>query len=140
MERAEAVKLGLKKYETGRPCRHGHIVARYTHSGACSSCVKNIAVISSTNSAALRAEIEKKTKRIFLFSQQSGYAAIKMAVDALVAARCPELPVDAVNPQPFSEKQVSRLTYQLVVRVPLEDVAAAYVLGKALLEPERKFK
>lgn len=136
MERAEAVKLGLKKYNTGRSCKHGHNVDRYTDSGACSACVKNLVTVSAGNSAAIRAKIEQATKKIYLFSQQSGFDAVKTVVDGLVAARCPDLPVDVVNPYPFVGKQVSRLTYQISVRVPLEDVDAAYSMGKAMLEPE----
>lgn len=136
MERAEAVKSGLKIYCTGRPCKHGHSVDRYTASGACSACVKNLVTISSGNSAAVRARIEHATRKIYLFSQQSGFDAVKCVVDGLVAARCPDLQVDVVNPHPFVGKRVSRLTYQISVRVPLEDVDAAYGMGKAMLEPE----
>ncbi len=38
MERPEAVKLGLSKYTTGRPCNNGHLTYRYTVSGSCSDC------------------------------------------------------------------------------------------------------
>ncbi len=35
--RAEASALGLKRYFTGRPCKHGHVSQRYL-SGACAEC------------------------------------------------------------------------------------------------------
>jgi hypothetical protein len=37
-ERAEAKRLGLPRYFTGRPCVNGHIAERYT-SGGCVECV-----------------------------------------------------------------------------------------------------
>ena len=138
MERAEAIKLGLKKYNTGRSCKHGHKVDRYTDSGACSTCVKNLVNISAANSAAVRAKIDTETKRIYLFSQKAGFAAIKLVVDDFVSSRCPNLHVDEVNPYPFTSKRVSDFTYQISVRVPVEDVDTTYAIGKLLLEKEVK--
>jgi len=42
MERAEAKKLGLTRYYTGRPCNHGHICERYTASLQCVECSNRI--------------------------------------------------------------------------------------------------
>lgn len=39
MERKEAIKLGLYRYFTGKPCKHGHKAERYTFSGACIECL-----------------------------------------------------------------------------------------------------
>lgn len=36
--RKEAKRLGLTTYWTGRPCKRGHIAARYTGSGSCVEC------------------------------------------------------------------------------------------------------
>jgi hypothetical protein len=41
MERKTAFQLGLRKYFTGRPCRHGHMSERYTLSGGCIECLTN---------------------------------------------------------------------------------------------------
>lgn len=38
MKRIEAAALGLKTYDTGRPCKHGHPPARYTSTGICVAC------------------------------------------------------------------------------------------------------
>ena len=38
MERKEAQASGLKRYETGRPCKHGHTAERKTASGNCVVC------------------------------------------------------------------------------------------------------
>lgn len=36
----EAIALGLKKYFTGKPCKHGHISERYVAGGDCICCHK----------------------------------------------------------------------------------------------------
>lgn len=38
VKRAEAKEQGLKRYFTGKPCKHGHIDRRWTSSGVCLSC------------------------------------------------------------------------------------------------------
>jgi hypothetical protein len=38
MKRAEARKLGLKHYNTGKPCKHGHFADKITNSGQCMRC------------------------------------------------------------------------------------------------------
>lgn len=40
MERSEAIQLGLNTFDTGRPCRNGHLTYRYTQSGACAGCIR----------------------------------------------------------------------------------------------------
>jgi hypothetical protein len=38
MKRAEAIARGLTKYDTGKPCRHGHLSPRRTRSRLCIAC------------------------------------------------------------------------------------------------------
>lgn len=40
MERKEAISRGLAKYNTGRPCRRGHLSDRHTSTGGCVECLK----------------------------------------------------------------------------------------------------
>jgi hypothetical protein len=40
MKRAEAKALGLKFYNTGKPCKHGHLSDRYASTAICVECVK----------------------------------------------------------------------------------------------------
>lgn len=40
MTRAEAKALGLKRFTTGMPCKHGHIAERMTSCGTCCVCRK----------------------------------------------------------------------------------------------------
>jgi hypothetical protein len=37
--RQEAAKLGARFFNTGRPCRNGHVADRYTSTGNCSACL-----------------------------------------------------------------------------------------------------
>jgi hypothetical protein len=39
MKRKDAIALGLKTYNTGKPCKHGHFSDRYVQ-GACIECVR----------------------------------------------------------------------------------------------------
>lgn len=39
ISRAEARAIGYKRYFTGKPCKHGHISERYTHSKHCIQCL-----------------------------------------------------------------------------------------------------
>lgn len=36
----EAIQNGQKQYFTSKPCKHGHIAARYTSNKACTDCLK----------------------------------------------------------------------------------------------------
>ncbi|MCP4485742.1 MAG: HNH endonuclease [Gammaproteobacteria bacterium] len=40
VKRGEAKELGLKRYFTGNPCKHGHIDQRYTSSSKCVECIR----------------------------------------------------------------------------------------------------
>lgn len=40
ISRKDARALGLKRYFTGKPCRRGHVMERYTPSGRCLGCNK----------------------------------------------------------------------------------------------------
>lgn len=40
LERSDAVKLNVRRYFTGRPCRRGHLAERFTSSGQCVACMK----------------------------------------------------------------------------------------------------
>lgn len=40
MKRREAVMAGVKTYNTGKPCKHGHTSDRYTSTAQCIECIK----------------------------------------------------------------------------------------------------
>lgn len=40
MKRREAKAQGLEKYNTGKPCKNGHLADRYTITGICTECQK----------------------------------------------------------------------------------------------------
>lgn len=68
ISRAEAKQLGLKRYFTGKPCKHGHIAERYTVDSKCLTCVKE----SNVN----RRELDNKFKRDY-YKSEKGKAARK---------------------------------------------------------------
>lgn len=56
--RQEAIAQGLRHYFTGKPCRHGHMSARYVTSG-CVECAKKNARESAKRNPERRAEINR---------------------------------------------------------------------------------
>jgi DNA-binding XRE family transcriptional regulator len=40
LTRDEAIAAGLKRYETGKPCKHGHIAPRFVCTRSCVECVR----------------------------------------------------------------------------------------------------
>lgn len=40
MERRQAIALGMRRFNNGRPCVNGHMADRDTLSGACLDCVR----------------------------------------------------------------------------------------------------
>ena len=37
--RTEALRAVERYYDTGKPCKYGHLAKRYTRSGACTQCL-----------------------------------------------------------------------------------------------------
>jgi hypothetical protein len=42
IDRQTAEALGLKRFQTGRACRNGHVAERYVASGACVECDRKL--------------------------------------------------------------------------------------------------
>jgi len=42
--RSEALRAVERYYETGKPCKYGHLAKRFTRSGACTKCMRERAV------------------------------------------------------------------------------------------------
>ncbi len=38
--RKQALKMGLRVYFTGKPCKHGHVSPRYINTGQCTACAQ----------------------------------------------------------------------------------------------------
>lgn len=92
MERAEAKALGLKHFETGRPCVHGHMDKRFTAGGRCMECARlssklwnkehpDIIRVRLTNwsleNPERRAEHQRKAARVH-YAKNTVYYALKM--------------------------------------------------------------
>lgn len=64
ISRKEAKAFGLKRYFTGKPCKHGHTEERRVHDGACCECQRNAYRVY----AAENAEKETERKRAYMVS------------------------------------------------------------------------
>lgn len=63
MKRREAIALGLDRYFTGKPCKHGHVAERLLPHSKCVECCSPAPVIHSLSPRA--AAIERGEKRYF---------------------------------------------------------------------------
>ena len=52
--RAQAKKLGVKHYDTGKPCNHGHYAPRFTSIGKCMQCARDVAMAQYTHTTTKR--------------------------------------------------------------------------------------
>jgi hypothetical protein len=57
ISRKDAIKNGLHKYYTGKPCKNGHYSERYTLGSECQACIKNTVYSSREAIKAIRAQI-----------------------------------------------------------------------------------
>lgn len=100
MERSEAIKLCLHKYNTGRPCRNGHTADRYTYNGACTGCIRASTRDFYKNKTE---QLDVKTESIIITIHKDDMLTVKALLDNLVSEHCPEFPPDSVNPFPFKK-------------------------------------
>lgn len=63
MKREQAKSQGLKRYNTGKPCKKGHIADRYVSNGRCDECMKAAAAIARADPVRGQRIREKKNAR-----------------------------------------------------------------------------
>lgn len=71
-QRSEAKESGLTKYNTGKPCKHGHFSDRWTRDGKCCECthiydrarLKTVSKTPRWKAAQARARIRRKVEAI----------------------------------------------------------------------------
>lgn len=100
ISRQEALERGLRHYETGEPCKHGHIARRYTESGACYACIKANVDAARAEYVALR-DADTLRKPVIRFVRETVVTrervpaeqapSIAALVAGMLAARFPEL-------------------------------------------------
>jgi hypothetical protein len=95
MERSTALQMGLPQYETGRPCKNGHVDARYTSSGACVVCVRDAA--RGVRRAPLPQPLVTSVDPSVLVSQNfscrvENLSVLEATVRMMVALRYPDMP------------------------------------------------
>ena len=62
--RSEAKSLELKRYFTGKPCKHGHIAERFTATGECHRCSQLKGIVAARNRRISNPELEREKDRI----------------------------------------------------------------------------
>lgn len=134
MERKDAYAQQLRTYDTGRPCRNGHLTYRYTISGSCSECVK----ISNTNRGSIprpdriplprldRAPLPKPVPlaEAFVFAYAEDLQAI---ADAAGVANTFRL-----------RKMVDAYVGQYSAKVPMESVRLVHAAGQLCMRGHRR--
>ena len=120
MERNEALKLLLNKYNTGRPCRNGHLSDRYTVSGSCIRCISANTIDFRNRATAQLDQFDVKTEVIYVNIHKNDAAIVKAILDAFVFKFCPEFNPDSLNPFPFKTVKTldSGNVLKTLVRVP----------------------
>lgn len=99
IERQAAMRKGLTKFYTGRPCKNGHLSYRYVKSGGCAACIQlaNGRSVDDPNVEARRAAKSQLVQVKFrLFDVD--LEVFKAAAYAIALARFPVLQVGDVFP------------------------------------------
>lgn len=99
IERQAAMRKGLTKFYTGRPCKNGHLSYRYVKSGGCAACIQlaNGRSVDDPNVDARReAKAQLVQVKIRLF--QVDLEVFKAAAHAMTLARFPVLKLGDVFP------------------------------------------
>ena len=79
MTRSEALQTNLSLYNTGKPCKYGHLSDRYTSSKHCVECkllqAKTWAVLNPDKKASIKKEYRNRNKES-IFAQDKKYRAL----------------------------------------------------------------
>lgn len=86
MERKEAKALGLTHYNTGKPCKYGHIADRRVNDRVCMACNSAYKKLHPASKKYKKAQYEKH-KAVHLAQKRIYRQANKGKINALVAAR-----------------------------------------------------
>ena len=137
MERSEALRLGLSKYRTGRPCANGHEGERYTQSGNCCVClVENMRKVAQ-EAGIYRRDFEAQTTEIFLFVYDEDLKDLEIFIQTRCAAKMASaLYREKLKPVQYVGKGVQ----QMKIRVPTELRAEILKLGESFVARHSLFK
>jgi len=117
MTRREAFNLGLKYFNTGKPCKRGHMLDRYVGNGACIGCLRF-----PLNHKHIYNFVENNSIIVKLYAKEDDLELIKLAADCYIAAKFPTVKPEDINPFPFKGSRfVTKGIYRIKVRVPFEN-------------------
>lgn len=132
MNRGEAIRLKLRHYNTGKPCKYGHVADRYTPSGACTECLKSQRATTGMARGTLTLPA--------LALHPDDFRAVMDLVDYLLQARG-MAPVSqdlaaAMRPTPWEEYLEAEIKKPLERRMSLIDMMAT-AMGQGMVEEYR---
>lgn len=146
ISRKEAKALGLRKYVPGTTCKHGHIAARYTSTGACEQCVRgepnDVSPFSGSATEMLEALRQRAAERahglgmlaeIKLWAHCDDIAEIRETAVACCLGVFPALEAHEVRER-FGPTAISGDMGQYRVRVPDQYIAFMRDLSNAHME------
>lgn len=138
--RAAAAAAGRTQYFTGKPCKNGHLAARYTQSGTCSTCIADAtratrsrvtqAVAGNSYTAKRAHVVELAEVRIRAYAGDA--ETVRGVAAAYCMARYPTLSREDVTIK-AAPTDLAGGTALYRVRVPLEHAAAVRETANALL-------
>ena len=153
---------GENTYQTGRPCRNGHIAYRYTQSGACVECIKSSKMVKikdeniilrsqhlneqrMQNAAKYKAlqamEQEKKRRTVeqqaqlsirYFVSTDAAWPKLREAIIAVTLARCPDLTSRHILGRHTTRKPMAGGTGRYAVYINGEDFQTLNDLSRVL--------
>lgn len=133
MERNEAIALGLRKFNTGRACRHGHYADRYVDSGSCCECINGES--KRGNSREVREQAAQLVD-LNLRAHESDFPLLRDTAIGMTLARLPALnPVHVVPNTPPTKREAGTAMFRF--RVHTDDAAFMFELAKTLVSSHK---
>lgn len=90
MERSEAIRLNVNKYDNGRPCKRGHFGYRYTKDGGCCKCSNDASWRYSKKLSKLRKSADHFTKEVFVETTRADYEILMIIAQTYIKRYRPE--------------------------------------------------
>lgn len=128
MKRSDALKLGLSKYNDGRPCKRGHFGYRYTKDGGCCKCSNNTSRRHGKKLSKLRKSADHFTKEIFVETTRDNYKILMLIAQTYITRYKPEYEKLNLNIVEISTKPIFKAKFRVPYRNANQFVNIANVL------------
>ena len=128
MERKEAIRLNVRKYNDGRPCKRGHFGYRYTKDGGCCKCSNNTSRRHSKKLSKLKTSAFHFTKEVFVETTQTDYKILMLIAQTYITRYKPEYEKLNLNIVEISTKPILKAKFRVPYRNANQFVNIANVL------------